>query len=950
MDAPIAPEVVGVVDRTRQEEKTMNDAIRSSELGIKPRGWLAALTCLLLVALASALAPGQASALTGIQEFEMYPSTTQAGGHPNVTMYVKYLNRSNAPADEPCFCDDPKTVTFHFPTGFIGDPHSQQICSLAEFALAHCPISSQVGRVAAQFRGLPITLPLFNLETHPDQAGQLGYIFPVIVFPNFIDLSSRTESDYGLDSASFPMPHPTVFNALQVDIWGVPSLPENDFYRFKSPLTGFGSCGAFGPCGNGNVSGVSSPAPPRPYLLNPTTCGVPLTASVDVVYYSGQEYHQETPWPSTTGCTQLAFNPSMSVSPTTTEADTASGIDMDLKAPQTPSPYTPSPSEIRTSRTVFPPGFTLNPSAADGKVACLASETGIGTRGPAHCPEASKIGTLSLDIAALPGPIPGALYLGEPLPGEKYRIVLAANGYATHVKLTGTVATDPSSGRVTVELKDLPQAPMQRFNLHIFGSERGLMATPTKCGTYSVRSEFIPWDNVLPKQESTSSFTIDSGPEGAPCPGATRPFSPSFEAGSTNPTAGRFTPFSLRVQRPDGDQELAGLTVKTPPGLLASLRGIPYCPEAAISQLMQPGYSGLAELAAPSCPAASEVGSVVVGAGAGTHPVYTRGKAYLAGPYKGAPLSLIVDVPAVSGPYDLGNVTDRIALRVDPETAAISAISDPLPQILEGTLLRTRSIQLSFDRPGFTINPTDCSGASVAASLLGDEGAMAAVSRHFQVASCATLKFEPKLTLSLKGGSKRTQHPALRAVLRTAPGEANIARIGVTLPNSELLDQAHIKTICTRAQYAAEACPDGSVYGHATAFTPLLDQPLTGPVYLRSSSHKLPDLVVALRGQINVDLVGRIDSPHGRLRTRFASVPDAPVSKFVLQLEGGKKGLLVNERGVCASGNRAKVSMKGQNEKVTSGRVRLRANCRGKHRRHQSHARHGRVSRPGRGR
>jgi hypothetical protein len=926
MRIPTDTATVATTDRMRQEERMiMNDAIRSTECRAF---WLTLFACLAVLVLA-AVAPGRASASTGIDKFEMEPSTTQAGGHPNVTMFIQYQNRTNSPKD-PCYCDDPKTVSFHFPTGFIGDPHSQPVCSLAEFSFAKCPLGSQVGWVGAQFRGLPITLPLFNLETHPEQAGQLGYIFPVLVFPNFIDLSSRTESDYGLDSASFPLPHPTAFNALTIEIWGVPSLPENDFYRFKAPLTGPASCGIFGPCGNGRISGVPSNSPPRPYTLNPTTCDVPLTGSVDLAYYTGQSYHAEVPWPATTGCNQLAFNPSIAVTPTTREADSPSGVDIDLKAPQALSPFTPSPSEIRTSQTTFPPGFTINSGAADGKVACQEADSGIGTRGPAHCPEASKIGTLSLDIAALPGPIPGALYIGEPLPGEKYRIVLAADGFATHVKLTGTLATDPNNGGVTVELNDLPQAPLQRFNMHIFGSERGLMATPPKCGTYDVHSVFVPWDNALPNQESVSSFTIDSGPGGSPCSGRTRPFNPTLDAGSANPTAGKFTPFSFRIRRPDGDQNLKSLSLETPPGLLASLRGIPYCPQSGLEQLASTSQSGLAELAAPSCPADSQVGTIVTGAGAGTHPLYTDGKVYLAGPYKGAPLSLMTAVPAISGPYDLGNVAVRVGLHLDPTTAALTAVSDPLPQILEGIPLRTRSLQISLDRPGFTVNPTDCTARSVHATMLGDEGATADASSHFQVANCSELPFKPKLSLKLSGNMKRAGNPGLRAVLTTQGGEANIASTVVALPNSELLDNSHIGTLCTKVQFAANACPEASVYGKATAYSPLLDQPLRGNVYLRPSNHKLPDLVAALRGQIDINLVGRIDSFKGGIRASFESVPDAPVSKFVLTMAGGKKGLLQSEENLCSTKHRsATVSLGGQNDLVNTGKVPIATSCGG---------------------
>jgi hypothetical protein len=400
----------------------------------------------------------------------------------------------------------------------------------------------------------------------------------------------------------------------------------------------------------------------------------------------------------------------------------------------------------------------------------------------------------------------------------------------------------------------------------------------------------------------------------------------------------------LRVSRADGEENLRDLTATLPQGLLATLKGVSYCPESAIATVASPALSGAAEMAVPPCPPSSRIGSVVAESGAGTHPLSSPGQVYLAGPYKGAPLSLVFVVPAVSGPYDLGNAVVRTALRVDPTTTQVTAVSDPLPQIMAGIPLRTRSFLIQLDRPGFTLNPTNCSPMSIGVDVLGTEGGSSQARSPFQAANCATLGFAPKLGLKLTGGSKRTQHPSLTAVLRASEGEANIARTVVTLPNSELLDQAHIKTICTRVQYAANACPAESIYGHATAVTPLLEQPLTGPVYLRSSSHRLPDLVAALRGQFDVDLVGRIDSPHGHLRTTFASVPDAPVSKFVLQLPGGKKGLLQNERSTCGSGNSAQVKLKGQNGATVRSHVPVRAAC-GKRTGHRKHGGAGRGRR-----
>ncbi|HKN45131.1 MAG TPA: hypothetical protein VJW23_14555, partial [Propionibacteriaceae bacterium] len=366
-------------------------------------------------------------------------------------------------------------------------------------------------------------------------------------------------------------------------------------------------------------------------------------------------------------------------------------MDVSIKVPQLASPDVPAPSEIKQQRVTLPEGFSINPNAADGKVVCTDEQGAFGTTEEAHCPEQSKVGTAVLDSSTLPSPITGAIYLGESLPSDKYRLFLTADGYGTHVKLAGSVTPDPKSGQISVEFVNLPQSPFSEFNLHFFGSERGLLATPTSCGTFQVHSEFVPWDEALGILRTTSYFSLSSGPEGSSCPGPERLFNPTLEAGTLNSTAAAHTPMVLRVRRRDGEQNVAQFAATLPSGLLASLRGVAYCPESALSELSNPSHSGIAELTSPACPASSRVGGVVAEVGAGTHPLTTQGQAYLAGPYKGAPLSLVVVVPAVSGPYDLGNAVVRSAIDVDPVTADISARSDKFPQILEGIPLRLRS-------------------------------------------------------------------------------------------------------------------------------------------------------------------------------------------------------------------------------------------------------------------
>ncbi len=430
----------------------------------------------------------------------------------------------------------------------------------------------------------------------------------------------------------------------------------------------------------------------------------------------------------------------------------------------------------------LPEGFSINPNAADGKTACSDADAHFGTEREAECPEFSKVGSLEIDSSALPAPLPGFVYLGEPLPGNRYRVFLVANGFATHIKLAGTATPDPQTGQLTLTFNELPQSPLTAFNLHIFGSERGLLATPTRCGTYPVTSTFTPWDSALAPRTSSQFFTLTSGPFGSPCPSGPRPFKPGFQAGSSNHTPGPHAPFSLEVTRPDGDQTRRGAERPDARRPLCHARGRRVllgrsdCPRGE-HRLLRPGRDE-----DPSCPGSSQIGTAMAGVGAGTHPLYVPGRVYLAGPYRGAQLSLVAIVPAVSGPYDLGNVVVRTALHVDPTDAHITAVSDPLPQIIQGIPIRLRSLRVNLDRSGFTLNPTNCSALSTTAQIFGAEGSGAGLAQKFQVANCGTLPFGPRLAFRFSGGTKRTQNPSLTATLTAQPGESNIARTAVTLP------------------------------------------------------------------------------------------------------------------------------------------------------------------------
>jgi uncharacterized repeat protein (TIGR01451 family) len=541
------------------------------------------------------------------------------------------------------------------------------------------------------------------------------------------------------------------------------------------------------------------------------------------------------------------------------------------------------------------------------------------------CPDSSIVGRVEVDTPLLDNPLPGAVYIATPHQnpfGSLLAIYISVDDpvSGTLIKLAGHVEADPQTGQLSTTFDENPQLPFEDFKLHFFGGAGGVLRTPATCGEYSTTSQMTPW-SANPPATPHDDYAISQAPGGGTCPtgSGSEPNAPFFDAGTVSPIAGAYSPMVVNLRRNDGSQEFSSVTLTPPPGLVGKLAGIPYCPESALKAAEQ--KTGNEEKANPSCPAASKVGTVTVGAGAGPAPYYTTGSAYLTGPYKGAPLSLAIVTPAAAGPYDLGTVVVRTALNLNPETAQITAVSDPIPHILQGIPLDVRSIQVKLDRNQFTLNGTSCNPFAFTGTELSVLGQGAGLSSRFQLGECAPLPFKPKLSFRLKGKTNRGGDPAFSATLQMPPGSANIAAAKVALPRSEFLDNAHIGTVCTRVQFNeggghGEHCPAASIYGFAKASTPLLDQPVEGPVFLRSSEHELPDLVASLRGQISVDLDGRIDSVNGGIRNSFEIVPDAPVTSFTLTMEGGAKGLLENSTNICRGTHRATVEFTAQNGKV----------------------------------
>jgi hypothetical protein len=853
---------------------------------------------------------------------------TQAGSHPyQVTAGINFSTGSEGGAIV-ALSGGVKDLRIDLPVGLIVDPTATVArCTEAQLESGAsrgtgCPDTSQVGALSTAFilAGAPATesLPLYNMVPPPGTAVELGFEASESVYIH-LQGSLGSDKSYGLLTRITDVIAKAVVAGTALTLWGDPSDQSHDSVRGTCIFRG-GTCPV-------ERSGTA-------FLTLPGSCGSPLRSEISVDSWGVPLSQDRRSFdnPPAVGCSRLDFSPTISATPTTDVADSPTGLRLGFQVPQDTGYEGLAEAGLKRAQVELPPGLTVNPAGAVGLGACTPAQIGLSspparapirfTASPAACPDGSKLGTVEVSSPILDHPLAGAIYLAAP-EANPYGSLLAiyaaiedpASGIA--IKLGGLLEPDPGTGQLRLRLEDVPQLPLEDLRAEFFAGARSVLKTPSLCGRFTTRGLLTPWST--PEGSSASpadAFVLGGAPAGvSPCPTteASAPNRPVFAAGSVAPRAAASTPFLLRLAREDGSQRLASIEATLPPGLTGRLAGIPYCDGT--------------DIAAASCPIASEVGSVDIAAGAGPLPLHLGGRAYLAGPYKGAPLSLEVLTPAIAGPFDLGIVTVRVALYVNPRSAQIDAVSDPLPTIRRGVPLDIRTVAVKLDRPGFTRNPSSCDPMPVAALATSSTGHGAPLSSPFQVGGCPRLGFKPKVGVRLLGSTHRGAHPGFRAVLTARKGDANLRRVAVTLPGTELLDNRHIGTVCTEARFVAERCPAGSVYGHAKAWTPLLGRPLAGPVYLRASEHRLPDLVASLGGQVQIDLVGRVDSVHGRLRNTFQALPDAQLSKVVLTMRGGRKGLLVNTGRVCARTLRADASFIAQNAKSHYLQVPVGTDC-----------------------
>jgi hypothetical protein len=846
-------------------------------------------------------------------------SATRAGSDPaEVATVVKLVSQaqSNFDVNSPQVVVNAPSESFrdtvvHVPPGFVGNPTATGVrCTPAQLTsrdldtvIPRCPPDSQIGLVQINSGDI---VPIYNIEPPSGSPAEFGFFYNSIVVTL---LAKVRPSDNGIDIVTLKTPNSIPIPKFEVTLWGNPSDSSHDRLRGICLQGGFGYNPVQGDCSLRTRREV-------PFLRTPTSCpATPLVWGIEMDTYQHVDtfVDSETTTPAMTGCEFNPFDPKFALAPSALVPHAPSGVDAEVSVEQNAGIDGIAPADVRRVTVTLPEGLAINPSSADGLQACTDAQLLLRQEGTAACPDASKLGTVRLRTQLLDHEVGGSIFLrtqnsDDPLSGELFRIAveIRSDDDGIDIKLPGAVKVNPDTGQIVTVFDDLPQLPFESFRFHFKTGPRAPLASPSACGDHTTNVELVSWGNAILRTSSSFTTTGCQAPR----------FAPTLRAGVENPVAGSSSPLHVSFSRTDDDEEFRSVTINTPRGLLARVKDAVQCSSDAADR--------------GTCPAGSLIGHAKVAAGVGSNPFWvTNGRVYLTGPYRGAPYGLAVAVDAIAGPFNLGTVIVRQAVNVDSRTAQLSVVSQPFPTIIKGVPLHIRSVRVAIDKPRFMVAPTNCSRQQVGGTATSISGSTAPLSSRFQLGNCRNLAFSPRLSLFVgsRAHTGRGISTPFRAVLTQKPGQSNIRSVKVVLPQTLAALLNVVNHACSMSEYQDGRC-DGSKAGTAVARTPLLKDPLTGGVFfVRHPGRPLPDLMVRLRGEIAIDLVGRVTIPGGtRLATNFDTIPDAPVSRFTLNIVSGRQGPLGVSTNLCSrrgKRSRALVEMRGQNGDAITRHPRL---------------------------
>jgi hypothetical protein len=898
---------------------------------------------------------------------------SQAAGHPyqGVIKFDTKITPSTNPGVSPVTEQNgsTKTIRVDTPPGLVPNQEATPKCEDEDLERNTCAPATQIGMVELRLRtyippnaqqGLGfaqgskgtvrVRIGLYNMETHEGELARFS--FNPQQAPNAtgepVDIvgGMRPEDNglfFTINNVSTPTaqnPTTPLLTGSTLTFWGTPGAASHDAERGSATLTLVNTDSAgrwpgagpfpsppFPPAGTPIAAGPTNvPLGARPatgpagitnrtsaFLTSPTACVGPQTAKLTLDSYQGDRrtrddiVGEETN--GATGCENVPFSSRTSFGPSSMQRDAPVPLSVALDIPQTEDTNTLGTSHVDDVAVTLPPGMTISPSAANGLEACADAQLGQGTNNPIACPASSRVGAIKITTPVLDSPLEGSVFIGQPLPGNRYRLFLNADGHGISIRLKGIVTPDPETGQVTAVFENNPQLPFSQFKLDFDGGSKAIIASAQTCGTTEGSGTLTAYSGA---PASRTSSTVET----AGCEG--NPFRPTFQATSSSTLSGKYSPLGVNFGRADGSQFFSGLSATLPRGMTAKIKGVTQCNDAQVATI--------------ACPESSRIGVVSVAAGPGERPYRLSGPVYLTGSYKGGAFGAVAVIHVVAGPYDLGHVVVRQALRVDPETAQITVDSDPLPQIKEGIVLRLRELRLDVNRKDFLRNPTSCGPGFIHANLFGSAGTRDPQSAGQAFTGCEKLPFRPKIAVAfgVRSQMKKGRNPSVTVTVTQRESEAGIKATQVALPKDVSLKAANAEKLCTQAQMQADKCPKESIVGSAKATTTILNRPVSGPVYFVEGQRTtaagkvvrtLPALYIPLTGEARINVRAQTSVSGGRLVTTLPAIPDAPITRFALKINGGKRGIINANRDLCQRGVKAAARFVGYNGKTAPRRT-----------------------------
>lgn len=735
-----------------------------------------------------------------------------------------------------------------------------------------------------------VTVPLFNLQAEPGHQATLGAGFFLFTLLVNIDIpkggGSVVASLEGVTTA-------LAIKQAALTFWGVPSESRHDSQRCDELIVG--ECDLHA-------------GEPVPFISNPTQCGVPLESSLEVTSYEGESAESQTTSPALTGCEHLQMAPSISVIPESSVRATPSGYEMAVHMPLNEQPAGLATPALKEVSITLPPGASLSPPMANGLQAC--SEAAFEAE---ECQSTAKLGNATLVTPFLAEPLTGGVYVGTPTPSERYPLRVALAGDGTSVLLRGQVLPNAETGQVTTVFRDTPDHEFSELKLDMFGGQAAVLANPESCGPAVSAAQLVSWGGQT--AEPSTTFTVTGGPGALGC-SSSHASGVTLKAGTTHPVAGQTSPFTFTVSAGEGEGSLRAFDVSLPSGLIGVISSLTPCEEPLA--------------ATGACPADSEVGTATVLAGEGSEPLPESGPVYVTRGYGGAPLGLVVRIAATAGPFELGSTVVRSRVYVDPNDLHMTIDSNPLPEILGGIPLRLKAMNITLGRSGFMLNPTSCAQGAITGTAEVSTGAVASLSSPFAVAGCERLAFSPHISAVTQSNDRGLGDGAALVMNITTPGEGSeaIRSANIDLPTQLRPRLSTIQHACLQPPGASlpASCFSQSAIGHATAYSPLLHEPLVGPILLVAhGGSAAPSLELELEAEgVKAVLNATMSIKGKRVTATFTGLPDVPIDNLAITFPAGARSLLGSTESVCKRPLRIPYRLVGQSGGSASGSARVR--------------------------